>query len=210
MKIKGIKTDNRLILFQIIKSKMYKKEVKYHNTKLNFKKAAKIIYEYHVNDKSILFFNFPGIVQKEINLLIDKTKHYCLTNEQWYNGILTNQKSIWLKNKIDLVLVYNQNLKCYSSKIKELDFFRVPIVLINNDLYKFDSECSYKIPGNFNFFEKMPVNNLLLGILKASFQRAAIQKNFIPIRLKKKRRYRKLNLFLLFICRCKKDFWNST
>ena len=75
MKIKGIKTDNRLILFQIIKSKMYKKEVKYHNTKLNFKKAAKIIYEYHVNDKSILFFNFPGIVQKEINLLIDKTTY---------------------------------------------------------------------------------------------------------------------------------------
>ena len=82
MKVKSIKTNNRLILFQIVKSKIYKKEVKYHNTKLYLKKIAKIIYEYHINNKSILFLNFPNIIQKEVNLLINKTKHYCFTNEQ--------------------------------------------------------------------------------------------------------------------------------
>jgi len=191
MKIKNIRTGQRLILFQIIKSKIYKKEVKYHNTKLYLKKIAKIIYEYHVNNKSILFFNFPNSVQKEIDSLINQTKHHCFTNEQWHNGVFTNQKSIWLKNKVDLVLMYNQNLKCYFNQIKELDSFRVPIILINNDLNQRILECDYKIPGDFNFFEKMPVNNLFLGILKASLKRALSQKSFVPIRFKRKRRYKK-------------------
>jgi len=187
MKVKSIKTNNRLILFQIVKSKIYKKEVKYQKTKLYFKKIAKIIYEYHMNNKSILFFNFPSVIQKEVDLLIDKTKHYYFTNEQWHNGILTNQKSMWLKNKIDLVLIYDQNLKCYLNQMKEIGFLRVPIILINNDLNQRVFECSYKIPGNFNFFEKMPVNNLFLGILKASLKRASSQKKFIPIRFKRKK-----------------------
>jgi len=191
MKVKNIKTNNRLILFQIVKSKIYKKEVKYYNTKLYFKKIAKIVYEYHINDKSILFLNFPEIIRKEIHLLINETKHHCFTNEQWYNGILTNQKSVWLKNKVDLILIYNQNLKCYLNQIKEINLLRVPVILINNNLNQRILECDYKVPGNFNFFEKMPVNNLFLGILKASMKRASNQKVLIPIRLKKKRRYRK-------------------
>jgi len=191
MKVKNIKTNNRLILFQIVKSKIYKKEVKYYNTKLYFKKIAKIIYEYHINNKSILFLNFPEIIRKEINLLINETKHHCFTNEEWYNGILTNQKSVWLKNKVDLILIYNQNLKCYLNQIKEINLLRVPVILINNNLNQRILECDYKVPGNFNFFEKMPVNNLFLGILKASMKRASNQKVLIPIRLKKKRRYRK-------------------
>jgi len=96
-----------------------------------------------------------------------------------------------LKNKVDLILIYNQNLKCYSNQIKEINLLRVPVILINNDLNQRILECDYKVPGNFNFFEKMPVNNLFLGILKASIKRALNQKILIPIRLKKKRRYRK-------------------
>jgi len=87
--------------------------------------------------------------------------------------------------------MYNQNLKCYFNQIKELDSFRVPIILINNDLNQRILECDYKIPGDFNFFEKMPVNNLFLGILKASLKRTLSQKFFIPIRFKRKRRYKK-------------------
>lgn len=94
MKIENIKIKNRLVLFQIVKSKIYKKEVKYYEVKLYLKKIAKIIYEYHVNNKSILFLNFPDIIQKEINILINNTKHHCFANEHWYNGILTNLKSI--------------------------------------------------------------------------------------------------------------------
>jgi len=191
MKIKNIKIKNRLVLFQIVKSKIYKKEVKYYKVKLYLKKIAKIIYEYHVNNKSILFLNFPDIIQKEINILINNTKHHCFTNEHWYNGILTNLKSIWPKNKIDLILIFNQNLKYYSNQIKEINFFRVPVVLINNDLKQSILECDYKVFGNFNFFEKMPVNNLFLGILKATMERACITKTFVPIRLKEKRRYKK-------------------
>lgn len=193
MKIKNIKIKNRLVLFQILKSKIYKKEVKYYNVKLYLKKISKIIYEYHVNNKSILFLNFPNIIQKEINLLIDKTKHHCFTNEHWYNGILTNQKSIWAKNKIDLILVFNQNLKYYLNQIKEINSFRVPVILINNDLKQSTLECDYKVPGNFNFFEKTPVNNLFLGILKSTMKRAVVKKTFVPIRLKEKRRYKKRN-----------------
>jgi len=191
MKIKSIKTKNKLLLFQILKSKIYKKEVKYDNIKLYFKKVAKIIYEYHINNKSILFLNFPDLIRKEIDALINKTKHYCFTNEDWYNGILTNQKSIWLRNKVDLILIFNQNLKYYSNQLKEINFLRVPVILINNDLNKSILECDYKVSGNFNFFEKIPVNNLLLGIIKMSIKRALVKKNFIPIRFKKKRRYKK-------------------
>lgn len=90
-----------------------------------------------------------------------------------------------------MILIFNQNLKYYSNQIKEINFFRVPVILINNDLKQSILECDYKVFGNFNFFEKMPVNNLLLGILKSVMERACVRKTFVPIRLKEKRRYKK-------------------
>ena len=85
-------------------------------------------------------------------------------------------------------------MKCYLNQIKEINSLRVPVILINNDLNQHILECGYKIPGNFNFFEKMPVNNLFLGIVKSSIKRASSKKFYVPIRFKKKRRYRRLNL----------------
>lgn len=79
------------------------------------------------------------------------------------------------------------------NQIKEINSFRVPVILINNDLKQSTLECDYKVPGNFNFFEKTPVNNLFLGILKSTMKRAVVKKTFVPIRLKEKRRYKKRN-----------------
>jgi len=191
MKTKNIISKHKLITFQIIKSKIYKKEIAYSNVKLDFKKIAKIIYEYHICDKSILFLNFPVFIKKEIDNLIIKTKHFCVINEDWSNGMLTNQKFSKIKNKIDLILIFNRKFNFHLQNIKEINSFRVPVIIINNQFQKEVLDCDYNISGNFNFFEKCFVNNLFLGILKSILKRAGMKKLFLQTQLKKKKKRKK-------------------
>jgi len=190
MKLKNIEiiSKTKLIDFQILKSKIYKKEIEHLNIKFYLKKMAKIIYEYHVNNKNILFLNFPTEIKNEIDLLINETKHCCLAFEDWHNGIITNTKSILIKNKINLVLVFNQNLKCHFNKLREIVSLHVPLILIDNDLSKHISEYDYKVSGNFDFSEKQPINNLFVGIIGSVLKRASVNRTLSGISFRKKRR----------------------
>ena len=82
MKIKFIsnKNKNKLIELQVLKSKIYKtnveiKKIEYSRIKLYLKKVAHIIYEYHINNKTILFINFPSKLENKIIALKKEIKH---------------------------------------------------------------------------------------------------------------------------------------
>ena len=101
MKIKQITNIKyKLIKLKLIKSQFYKPKTKKINKynkileqiQIGFKKNLQIIYEYHINNKQILFIGFPIIFNKS---LFKKTQHLFISNSVWINGILSNKMSIF-------------------------------------------------------------------------------------------------------------------
>ena len=88
---------NRLINLHILKSKIYKNDKLFdlNQTELHFKKAAEIIYKYHITNQRILFLGFP----KSFEYSLKDTKHVLIPDSIWLNGIITNQ-----------ILKFNYNL----------------------------------------------------------------------------------------------------
>jgi len=210
MKIKKIVSKNKLIHLQLLKSKIYKKKLtqKYFKKieidvyKLYFKKIAHIIYEYHINNKKILFLNFPKNIEKNIKGIILRTKHVCVSLEHFLKNSLNkknylfnkNQSLVINKNDFNLILLFSLDL----DNLNQLLNFQIPTILITSFSNKIKVNPSYTIPGYFNFIEKQILNNLFLCILKSVFKQARIKKElFYSTNLKykfirrKKRKYRR-------------------
>ena len=148
MKINNIKSKNKLIQLQILKSRIYKKKLvkKYTEKieidiyKLYFKKIAHIIYEYHVNGKKILFLNFPKTIEKNIKLILLKTKHLCISFKDLLKKTLNKQKFINKRNKLlltnqnnfDLILLFNLELNIINKYLS----VKIPTILITNSFNK--------------------------------------------------------------------------
>lgn len=210
MKIKKISSRNKLIHFQLLKSKIYKKkltqkyfkEIEIDVYKLYFKKIAHIIYEYHVNNKKILFLNFPKNIEKNIKGILLRTKHVCVSLEHFLKNSLNeknylinkNQSSVINKNNFNLILLFSLDL----NNLGKLFNSQIPTILITSSSNKTKVNPSYTIPGYFNFIEKQILNNLFLCILKSVFKQAKIKKGMFysknfkyKIIRRKKRKYRR-------------------
>lgn len=184
MKIKKIKNYKyNLFKFKLIKSKIYKtnfKNIKLDHSlnivlekvELHFKKILQIIYEYHVNNKQILFIGAPISLQKKFSTVLKKTKHSLIPENIWVNGLISNKAAIFrnlnlkrLKNikkqkynisninslltitkKPDLIIVFNKDLD--SNAITEIYKLRIPIISLNNSSC-FDLKTTYTVNGNF-------------------------------------------------------------
>src|SRR5210317_2111484 len=100
MKIKQVKPKykNKLIKLQILKSQIYRKDIylKFNQKidknkiQLYIKKIIHIIYEFHVNNKRILFLNFPKQIEKKITKNLTENQHIFVANENLLNGIIIN------------------------------------------------------------------------------------------------------------------------
>jgi ribosomal protein S2 len=96
MKIKKIEHNNyKLLKLKLIKSKILKKDHLIKNLTIEsiesrFKKALKIIYSYHINDKKILFVGNSININKEIVKLLRNTRHIFIPKSAWIAGIITN------------------------------------------------------------------------------------------------------------------------
>ena len=198
MKIKSIisKHKNKLIELQILKFKIYKnniekKKIEHNKIKLYFKKIAHIIYEYHINNKVILFVNFPSELENNINSLKKNIKHIFISKENLVNGFLTN-KSVDIYSKLiqsskeskfsnkkkffDLIVIFNPNDDYVLNESYKL---HIPTIFITNELLNnvtILSKQSYKIIGCLKFIEEQINNNFLFSILQAIFKQAVIRK----------------------------------
>lgn len=200
MKVKIIKPiyKNKLTELQILKSRIYKKndELKTDTNKIQLylKKIMHLIYEFHVTNKKILFLNFPEKFEKKITRSLKQSHHIFINNENFLNGIISNQKislqqsnqlqkliknnlknKIPIKKFIDLIIIFNPVSELNSDK--KLYISQIPTITINENLNNnLNLKQNYKLIGNFKFIEKQISNNICLSILKAIFKNTTFKK----------------------------------
>jgi len=177
------KTDTKLVNFLIERIEMY------------FKQSLKIIYEYHIKQKKILFVGFPVLNNFFIKNISKNTSHIFISENTWINGILSNTKYVkkhnqnlsnielkqflnTLNNKPDLIVFFNtkHNYKI----IKEINNLKLPIIIFNYSIKKKHEKVLYNVLGNYSKLieTRLNVYNLLLySILKIKTKR---YKSYIP------------------------------
>ena len=198
MKIKNIQRyNNKIIELQILKL-YYKK--KSYNFKTNIKvtecylnKISQIIYNYHINNKKILFIGFP----KNFRQLLKTTKHYLISQNIWVNGTLSNiakqnfsnttkfnsnYKLISkLQGKLDLIIIYNLDSK--ATAIQESYLTRIPVITLSENLEISNKQATYESPEKFSRVnDKITNNNLFFSIIETTLKKALritkIKKNY--------------------------------
>jgi ribosomal protein S2 len=177
MKINTKKIKNKLIKLKLIETKIYNNK---HNTSLKIsditirlKKALNIIYQYHIQNKKILFVGTSNEFNKNFKKILKNTKHILLPKSIWMNGILTNTNSSYkylfknqnvinnkfhktitqLNKKINLIVILDSYYK--NNILNEGYLANIPIIFLGNDLNTTNNFKSvYNVPGNFNFLKK--------------------------------------------------------
>lgn len=212
----------KLLKFNIIKSRILNKKhyangITLEDTEIRLKKALKLIYSYHIQNKRILFVGNPLSINNELTTLLKNTKHIFIPKSAWIAGIITNQhfsfKSVFkkensintisqrllkLKKKSNLVVIIDKVLD--EEALKESYYSRLPIISLNNNLNIFEVESSYKVPGNYSVFKNQMRNNFFYSLLISTIKKAQkIKQNFPSLShkmltlsvFKKKQQYRK-------------------
>lgn len=194
MKLKKINLNKSKILkLKLVQTKIYKKNyksfIKIEDISSRLKKALNIIYNYHINNKRIIFIGTPINETSKLKKLLEKTKHIVIPESIWITGIFTNQKvcfeyltknSKFVGNKTFEVLF---QLKKKSDLIVVLDFFsnqkaaietylaRIPLISLNCDFKVSNDTSTYKIPGNFKFTKKKVREMFFYSLLKATLKK---------------------------------------
>jgi len=116
------------------------------NSTLHLKKAVLTIFEYHKNNKTILFLGNSSEIKSKYRKNITKTKHIFLSNSHWSTGLLTNKISFIksLKKKNSTGALKDHNLRRYLMKKKRPDLLVILSTDFNLDVYKEASKL--KIP----------------------------------------------------------------
>lgn len=114
------------------------KENQKFELELHFKKIFSIIFQYHKNNKTIIFLDSPYKF---------KTKqHLFLSSSQWMPGLLTNKQYIYknsnfprnfLNNSPDLFVVFNS--KIHNNLLKETLKLKIPVFMLGHSTFKLDT-----------------------------------------------------------------------
>ena len=177
MKIRNLTIyKTKLTKLNLINSKFFNKEtiseiVNVDQIKYQLKKALKIIYKFHVNDKKILFI---GKVDERILQQLKTSKHMWFNQSNKTEGFITNNsfnlRKKENKNNYNLIVILssdnNENI------IKEGYSAKIPTIQINTQLNIFEYKCDYKIPGSFKFANKNIENTSFYFMLQATLKRA--------------------------------------
>lgn len=148
-------------------------------TKNFLKKTLLIIYKFHYNNKKILFVGFPNFLDKNFNVLFNKTNHYFTSYDNWiYNFFVNYKKILFFKKKMsynklnsfvykntnkipDLIVVYNQTKE--TKIIKEILSTKIPLISFMNSSIN-SSLFEYKILGGFHHLR---TKNFIYFLLKS-------------------------------------------
>ena len=208
MKIKKLlNSQNKLLKFKIIKSKIYNKHHYISNIKIEdiehrLKKALHIIFKYHVFKKRILFIGTSNFINNNIQNFFKKTNHFLIPESVWVNGLISNKFSFFklfvkdkkftnkkvseilffLKKNIDLVVLLNESNNTYNA-LAESYLKKIPVISFNSSLNILNTKSSYKIPGDFKFSNKKVRDNFFYSILIATLEKGNQPKNKINFRL---------------------------
>lgn len=200
MKLDKIKVyKNKIFKLKLIQTKIYKKNynnfIKIEDIDIRLKKALHVIYNYHINNKRILFIGIPMHIDPKFKKLLKNTKHLFIPEDIWISGIITNQETCFkylsknpksienktskflfqLKKKNDLIVVLDFSTN--QEAIIEAYLSQIPLISLNCELKMLVNNSNYKIPGNFKFTKKNLRDMFFYSILAATFKKA--KKKFI-------------------------------
>ena len=192
MKLKNINQFNyKLIKLEIIKSKIisnylnkFQFETNLTQFEIYLKKAFLIIFQYHINNKKILFIGIPKEISANYIKNLKKTNHIFLPESYWIKGLLTNKLTIFksIKNSLEIIkqnkldriknyfllkhkpnLIVLFNTKSPKPILMETVKLKIPVIIFNPNLLT-NSTTLYQIKGNYNYIIKKKQNFLLLLI----------------------------------------------
>lgn len=193
MKIKNInKLKYKLIKLEIIKSKIisnYLNKFQFETSLTQFeiylKKAFLIIFQYHINNKKILFIGIPKEISTNYIKSLKKTNHIILPESYWIKGLLTNKLTIFksiknsleiikqnkldkiksyflLKHKPNLIVIFNTNSP--EPIVMETVKLKIPVIIFNPKILT-NSTTLYQIKGNYKYIKKK--QNFLIYLIES-------------------------------------------
>jgi len=167
MKVKNLKSYNSLKYFLLKNNKNAQKILDLTFFERNLKQFLKIIYEYHTQNKQILFIGFPKFKYKRI---LQKTKHIFMPVKVFKEGFFSNNLSFAkdLKNKPDLIIFFNSSKNF--NILNELIKFKIPIMFFNIT-GNVKTRIYYKLINNIEFNKNLVkfYITLIFSVLKISF-----------------------------------------
>lgn len=185
---------NKILKLKLIQTKIYKKNdhnfIKIEDIYSRLKKALHIIYDYHINNKRIVFIGTPINISYKFKKLLKKTKHILIPESIWISGLFTNQETCFkhltenpkstnnktskilfqLEKKIDLIVILDFNSN--KAAINEAYLTRIPLIFLNWDFKTSNNNLIYKIPGNFKFTKKKIRDMFFYSILGATLKKS--------------------------------------
>lgn len=185
---------SKILKLKLIQTKIYKKNynnfIKIEDISSRLKKALHIIYNYHINNKRIVFIGTPINISYKFKKLLKKTKHIIIPESIWISGLFTNQETclkhltknlkftnnktsktlFQLEKKIDLIVILDFNSN--KEAINEAYLTKIPLIFLNCDFKALNNNLIYKIPGNFKFTKKKIRDMFFYSILGATFKKS--------------------------------------
>ena len=158
LKKKSIKKKINKTSLYLLKYKIYNNYYKIQNLSLlnllknvefSLKQSLKLIVNYTLNNRTILFLGFPYLNKKKHVLNLKHSNHVFLPKIIWVKGYTKKYlfKNIFRSNKIPDLIVFFDKQKTDYLILKELEDLNIPIIIFDNSM-ELKTFNHYTIPGN--------------------------------------------------------------
>lgn len=149
------------------------------------KKVFRVIYRFHMSKKRIIFIGNPFYINKQLTLMLKRTKHVFVPQSAWVAGHIADRftrptkmahkkskiKLFSLRNlkkKSDLVVIIN---RCEDSiALNEHHSAKIPIVTLNDNTSMLNETSAYKVSAKLAYLRseisELLFYSLLLSVLK--------------------------------------------
>jgi hypothetical protein len=156
------------------------------------KKVLRVIYQYHINKKRILFIGNPLYVNAKLARMLKKTKHVFIPRGAWVAGHIADRfaratQMTHKKSKIKLFSIRNLKKKSHLVVIidRSLDFValkehhsaKIPIVALNDNTKMFNETGTYKVSAKLAYLRSELAELLFYSLLVSVFKKAG-RKNY--------------------------------
>lgn len=190
MKLKKLTNlKHKLIKLELIKSKMTQDTVldnRFKEMEAYLKKALLIIFQYHLNNKKILFVGISKTGQEKYRRTFKQTNHLFLPSSYWIKGLLTNKVTVFKYIKKRINLFTSQKIKRYfllktkphlivllngeTDAVKEALKLRIPVIMLNSSTHR-ESGVSYQLPSNHK--NNIKTNSFFLSLMNSIFKKTS-------------------------------------
>lgn len=140
MKVKNIKKFTYSLL-RLSVLKFSNPKFRFELLDLYYKKALQVIYEYHLNNKQILFVGLVLQDEKKLSKILKKTRHLAISETLLTKSFLSNEvqsaiktgpknKKMAIKLKPDLIIFFNNPVD--QNLLNEALRFKIPTIVFSN------------------------------------------------------------------------------